>query len=457
MEQQSDKTDTIVAVSTPLGIGAIGIIRLSGSKALSIAQQLFSKPLTAQRYVYFGTIQNPKKMDPIDSACVIFFKNPHSYTGEDMIEIQSHSNIQIIQSIISICIELGARIAQKGEFTKRAFLNNKLTLTQAESVIDLIDAKTTKSASFALNRLNGRLHQTIHQIRSDLIEFAESIEASLDFPEEIETISKEIMLTKIRPSINILSKIIQNQEYGQRVSNGTKCLIVGKPNVGKSSLINQLAGKNRAIVSSIPGTTRDYLTIEIEHNGVIFELIDTAGIHKTTNEIEQLGIEQIEELMTETHAILWMIDGSSALTEDDFQVYEKIKNRPYIYIVMNKNDLPQKSEIALLNLPKSISIFSISALKDIGIGLIKEQLYRDFISKYDNIGDELICNVRQIKVLTVVSQLLITLEEKIIQNIQDDLIAFHLRQIIHHLGEISGETITDEVLNGIFSRFCVGK
>lgn len=451
--------DTICAVSTPIGVGAIGIIRISGKEAKSITEKLWQKPpISKPRYFYHGTLINPKTNELIDDAGLIYFQAPYSFTGEDVIELQVHSGQYILSTIISILLAEGARLAEKGEFTKRAFLNGKLDLTKAEAINGLISAKTKTAQIAALDQLRGKLFYFIDDLKEKLTLLLEQIEASIDFPEEVEPLpALEIadILTELK---NKITPLIKKQNYGRYITSGLKCLIVGKPNVGKSSLLNKIAGHERAIVSMIPGTTRDFIDITIDLKGVLFEFIDTAGLRDTDDEIEKLGAKKVADLIDSSDAIIWLLDGSEKLAAEDMVVYENIKHKAHIYLVINKIDLPPHLEFENLKNIISAPMIKMSLLSndDSGLDELKELLFTDFIGKFDNQGSDLICNIRQIDVLKKLNQKLGTIITNL-PNLKDDMLAEECKDMLVILSEITGEEISEEIINNIFNKFCIGK
>jgi tRNA modification GTPase len=450
--------DTITAIATPPGAGAIGIVRISGSNSLAILKKIFStKKLFKPRFLYHGTIEDPDTKQAIDDVCCVYFQAPNSYTGEDAVEIHTHSNPQILKKVTAVIMALGARLAKEGEFTKRAFINGKVDLTEAESVIDLIEAKSTKAQSIALSHYKGSLFKYIGDIRKRLVELLENIEAYLNFPDDI----KNIDYKKTSKLIDCLLKktkiIINTQDFGQLATAGVKCVIVGRPNVGKSSLLNALVGKERSIVTAIPGTTRDFIDIEIQLGGLIFEFIDTAGFWDAKDAVEKLGIKKIATLLRSANLVLWVLDASQKITEEDLKIYEKIKNKKNVYILLNKSDKKPKLDTADLKIIKNLAQIKISAKKGSGLEALKAQLLEDYIKRYESIDLDLVCNSRQMSVLQSVYKILLKTRELTKANLGVDIIALELKEAIRKLGEITGQEITEEVLDGIFSRFCIGK
>ncbi|MFA5879368.1 MAG: tRNA uridine-5-carboxymethylaminomethyl(34) synthesis GTPase MnmE [Candidatus Margulisiibacteriota bacterium] len=453
-------TDTICAISTPIGVGAIGIVRLSGPKAKYIAEQVWKTRINFRpRYFYHGTIINPQTNELLDDAGLLYFKSPNSFTGEDVIEFHIHSGHYILKTLINILLDLDARLAEKGEFTKRAFLNNKINLTQAEGIQGLIEAKTKKAQLASLDQLQGKLFDLINNLQKKIIILVEHLDASLDFPEEVDPLSKNKIMTTLTDVMAQIMPLINKKDYGRYITTGIKCLIVGKPNVGKSSLLNKLAGEERAIVSAIPGTTRDFIDITIDLNGVLFEFIDTAGLRNTENEIEQLGLAKVETLMNSSDCFIWILDASSKISHEDLLVYEKIKEKKHVYLILNKIDLPKKIDLDFINNHDfNTTIIETSFLNknDLGLDKLKHLLFDNFLIKFIDQGNNLICNIRQIDILNKIAARLNSLLMNLTE-ITDDLLAEELKIMLQYLGELSGEEISEELINNIFSKFCIGK
>ncbi len=350
-------------------------------------------------------------------------------------------------------LELGARLATPGEFTRQAFINGRIDLTRAESVIDMIHAQTPMGHAVALGHLQGGLFKQVSRIRSRLMTLFEQIEGSINFPDEVDGLDRGEFAGEIRSIVRELEMMIQLQDYGQLIHSGVHCVIVGRPNAGKSSLLNQLAGQQRAIVTSIPGTTRDFLEVDVELGGLMFRFIDTAGIRTSTDYIESLGMRKIKTLIHSAQVVLWVVDSSKAPTDEDEMIYKKIKSKKNIYVIHNKIDRSRKFKKSFGDYPEIL----LSAKTGEGIDRLKASLHRDFSEKYANVNLDLVCNVRQLQCLkeanTNLSQLLNGIENRM----EDDVLSIDLKSAIVKLGEVTGEEITEEVLDGIFSRFCVGK
>lgn len=446
--------DTISAIATPLGLGGIGIIRLSGSESWPIALQLTSLSHPPQpRFVYLSTLSHANQK--IDECCITFFKGPSSYTGEDVVEIQVHASPFILKLVLGATLELGARLATPGEFTKRAFIYGKLDLTKAESVIDLIHAENGQAHAVALNHLKGSLYKQISTMRQQLMSLLEQMEGSIDFPDEIDAIDRSHLKDTLKDVSKAIHRMIKLQDFGKHIVSGVNCVIVGKPNVGKSSLFNQFLGENRAIISPIAGTTRDFLEARIELGGLIFKLIDTAGFRKATDSIEHLGISKVRKLIQQADAILWVVDSSTPLNEEDLAIYNKIKHKNHLTMILNKCDKKQKIRLQPDMLKRET--IAISAKKGLHLDQLKAHLHKNFVEKIDQADTSLLCNIRQLHCLKETYKNMTHLLTSLDQGFEDAMLVIDLKYAILHLGELTGEEVTEEVLDGVFSRFCVGK
>lgn len=452
--------DTIVALATPQGVGAIGIIRLSGNKAFEIANDLFpSKNLLQQasHTLHVGFIVHNNKL--LDEVVVSLYKNPKSYTGEDVIEISCHGSPYIMQQILEACIDKGARLARAGEFTQRAFLNKKLDLAQAESVADLIASNSEASQQAALNYMRGGFSKELKRLREELIKFSALIELELDFSQEDVEFADRHQLNTLISSINIsVSQLLQSFKLGNAIKNGIQVAIIGKPNVGKSTLLNALLKEDRAIVSDIAGTTRDTIEEILNINGILFRLIDTAGIRQhTTDIIETIGIEKSREKIEKSDIIIFIEDAITLKDASSNSLLQEITalNKPFIHII-NKIDTISITEINSLitDLPKALFL---SAKKNDDIEILKNRLYDSVIS--DNISTEntIITNARHYNALQKVAQSIQQVQQGLENNIPGDLLASDIRQSLHYLGLITGEITNEDQLDYIFSKFCIGK
>lgn len=447
--------DAIAAITTPIGEGGVGIIRISGGEIKEILAPFLNSRFNWQvRYVHFTPIYDPQTKQVLDEACVIYFKGPASYTGEDVVEIQCHSSPYILQQILSRLIQEGCRLAEKGEFTKRAFMNGKMDLTQAEAVIDVIQADSAQAHQVSLGHVKGQLYEKITQVKSALMPLLEQLEGAIDFPDEVPAIPRETLRHQLRTVHQDLDQIQQVQDWGAWVKSGVTCMLLGPPNVGKSSLFNRLSGEDKAIVTPHPGTTRDVLDVTLQLGGFNVHILDTAGMRDSDQEIEQMGINRAKERLSKVDILLWVLDQSQPFSEADMKIAATLPKMPMI-IIKNKADLGDQ-----LTLPDEYSSFSccrVSAKTKVGLSAVKEEILSFIQAQVTGMNLGFLCNTRQRGCLdrahSLLSQMIVQLDE----NQPDDLISFDLRQVISILAELSGDEITESLLDGIFSRFCVGK
>ena len=459
------KNDNILALASPPGIGAISLIRISGPDSISIVDNIFDgieKIKLAdleENKVQLGYIMDNKRT--IDKVLVTVFRNPKSYTGEDLVEISCHGSIFIQESIIQLLLNFGCRVAKPGEFTMRSFLNGKMDLSQAESVADLISSNSEASHKLAMNQMRGGFKNDINDLRTQLVNFASLIELELDFSQEDVEFANVKELNKLLDKISSsLKKLIDSFKAGNVIKNGIPIAIVGEPNTGKSTLLNTLLNEDRAIVSSIAGTTRDTIEDQINLNGVNCRFIDTAGIRSTDDEIESIGIERTFKKMSESEIIVFLIDYSS-LDDNKLNYYfdylnkieEKFSNTKLITI-LNKNDI--KSDISVSDLNKFNPIRISARNKENIESLIKEitSYVNNLTSQIDN---STISNSRHYDLLNKTYEEIHKVKISISKEISSDLLAIDIKQAIYFLGELTGEISNDEVLGNIFSKFCIGK
>ena len=446
--------DTIVALATPPGLGAIAVIRLSGKNAINIVNQIFpSKDLLQQvsHTLHVGLLKYNDEI--LDEVVVSIYKNPKSYTGENIVEISCHGSPFIQEKILKTINSLGARMAKAGEFTQRAFLNGKLDLAQAEAVADLIASNTEASRNTAIKNIRGGFSSALHLLREELIKFSALIELELDFSQEDVEFADRTAFKKLITEINQSTyQLLNSFELGNVIKNGVQVAIIGKPNAGKSTLLNVLLNEDRAIVSSIAGTTRDTIEEIINIDGVLFRLIDTAGIREHTNdEIEAIGVGKSFEKAALADVILYLFDAS---VEDDISeaiIWLHSFKKPYI-IVANKTDIK-----AISNIHSSEQIISIVAKENINIYAIKKALVAKAVKGNINKESIVVTNVRHFDALQKLAYSLQEIENGLLQNIPGDLLALDIRQSLHYLGTITGQVTNDEQLDFIFSKFCIGK
>lgn len=451
--------DTIVALATPQGIGAIGVIRVSGKDTFNILNQLFpSKDLQAQasHTIHVGFLKEGEQV--LDEVVLSLFKGPRSYTGEDVIEISCHGSPFIQEQVIHAITKLGARLAKPGEFTQRAFLNGKLDLAQAESVADLIASNTEASRKTALHNMRGGFSSDLKNLREQLIRFSAMIELELDFSQEdVEFADRTALKQLIDELDGSILQLIKSFSLGNVIRNGVQVAIIGKPNAGKSTLLNALLNENRAIVSDIAGTTRDTIEEVININGILFRLVDTAGIREHTADIiEQIGVEKSLEKMNASDIVLYLFDvNETTVTElEQFEQTLKEKNIQYL-MVANKVDTASPGTIqSMVNGPWSIAI---SAKSNTGIDILKQALTQKAISGDVNTEATIVTNARHYDALLKLSQALSDVRNGMNDHIPGDLLALDIRQCLHYLGLITGEITNEDQLDFIFSKFCIGK
>lgn len=453
--------ETIAAISTSAGVGGIGIIRISGEKSFEIISKIFksrSKQIEANTIKY-GKIIDNSTSEVIDEVLVSFFKAPKSYTTEDMCEINSHGGTNVMRTILDLCIKNGARLAEPGEFTKRAFLNGRIDLSQAEAVIDLINAKTSKERATSVKNLEGGLSKKIKEIRNDLMNIMIGIEVNIDYPEyDIEEVSIKKTKDELKEVKNKLEKLYKSFDEGKLIREGIKVAIVGRPNAGKSSLLNAFLREERAIVTEIEGTTRDTIEEFISIDGIPIKLIDTAGIRNTDEKVEKIGIEKSKKILEEADFVISIFDKSRELNEEDYEILELTKNKKGV-IILNKSDLKEKintNEECFRNLNKKI--IEVSILNGIGIEKINESIIEEFRINEINIENEtIITNLRHKHLIGESIEELKKAVETIDLNIPIDITAVHIKGIMECLGEITGDNVSEDIIANIFKKFCLGK
>ena len=450
---------TIVAISTASGNGGIGIIRLSGKDTFKIIDRIFipkNKKKEIKGYnIKYGNIVNPKNNEIIDEVLVSYFVSPKSYTTEDMCEINSHGGMVVEKRILEICLENGAELAEPGEFTKRAFLNGRIDLSQAEGIIDLINSKSDMEAKESIGQLEGYLSKKIKEIKQKMLDIMVDIEVTIDYPEydveEVTNIKALKELTYIKEKLTILEESFNK---GKILKSGIKTVILGKPNAGKSSLLNAMLKEDRAIVSDIEGTTRDTIEEYINIEGVALKLIDTAGIRDTDNQIEKIGVEKSKKLAESADLIIAIIDNSRNIDDDDKKILDIIKDKNAI-IVLNKVDINDKNEYnekEVTNLCKPI--IKISAKEEKGL----DNLYKEILKLFEmhdisSNNEVLITNERHKKQINKAKENI----ERAINSLKDNMPVDILKEALNDLGEITGENVSENIINEIFSKFCLGK
>lgn len=448
--------DTIIALSTPSGSGAIGVIRLSGPEAIQLTNLVFSgKDLEKQdtHTLHFGLIKDGEEI--VDEVVAGLFVAPKSYTKEHVVEISCHGSSYIIEQIMNLLIRKGARPAKPGEFTLRAFLNGAFDLSQAEAVADLIASNSKASHDVAMQQMRGGFANELKALREQLIHFASMIELELDFAEEDVEFANRDQLKALVLKINkVLGRLIQSFELGNVIKNGVPVVIAGKPNVGKSTLLNALLNEERAIVSDIAGTTRDTIEDELNINGVVFRFIDTAGIRDTADIIEAKGVERTLEKMKQAKLIIYMADASQSVSEIEEQVKGlDVAGIPYLVLV-NKLDLLSETQKTLFN---NLNVLFISAKENIGIEELKTRLLKEVNLLDLNTNETMVTNIRHVEALKQTEAALTKVLSNVDHPITSDFLAMDIKQALHYLGEITGTVTTDDLLENIFTKFCIGK
>src|SRR5690554_120058 len=455
----SEKEDTIIALATPQGVGAIAVIRLSGRDAIALTNQVFKgKDLEKQpsHTIHFGTIRDGDKI--IDEVLVSLFKSPTSFTRENVVEISTHGSSYIVNQVIKLLVRMGTRPAKAGEFTQRAFLNGQLDLAQAEAVADLIHSDSEASHMAAINQMRGGFSGEINQLRDQLVHFASMIELELDFSEEdVEFASRDDLRLLVEKLLRAVENLIASFDLGNVIKNGVPTVIAGKPNAGKSTLLNALLNEEKAIVSDIAGTTRDFIEDEINIDGVIFRFIDTAGLRETTDVIESMGVARTQEKMKTASLILYMFD----LTDTDMVEINRDVNKlenlgvPYIKVA-NKVDVSNDLVINQLKDQHPDTVF-ISAGRRENLDLLKSRILELINLDKFKTGNTLVTNIRHYDSLNRTRESLLDVLTGLDQGITNDFLAMDIRRSLHFLGEITGEITTDDLLANIFSKFCIGK
>ena len=446
--------DTIVAISTSVGEGAISIIRLSGHDALNIASKVFTKDLTKvdSHTIHYGFITSNN--EKIDEVLVSVMKAPKTFTREDIVEINCHGGIATTNKVLEVLLENGARLAEPGEFTKRAFLNGRIDLLEAEATMDLISSKAESARKISINTITGETSNLIKNLRSELVKIISNIEVNIDYPEyeDIEVLTNESILPDIKKFKEKLEEIIKKSEDSKVIKEGIRVGIIGRPNVGKSSLLNSLLEEEKAIVTDVPGTTRDIVEGSLIVSGIPLNIIDTAGIRKTEDTVEKIGVEKSLKIIDTSDLLIYILNNNEEITEEEKEILEKTKNKKRI-IVVNKIDLKTKLNKKLLD-----SYIEISVKENIGIDKIKDEIKRLF-----NIGEistndmTYLSNARSIALLKKSLNNINDAINEINNNNPIDIVELSLKESWNNLGEVIGETYTDELLDELFSRFCLGK
>jgi len=462
--------DTIAAISTPHGTGGIGIIRISGPDSFDIAQKIFKGKKRFEEMkshtISYGKIVDPSSGETLDEVLITKMQKPHTFTTEDVVEINCHGGMVVLKNILELVIKQGARLAEPGEFSKRAFLNGRLDLSQAEAIIDLINSKTERSSKIAVRQLEGKLSAKIREIKNILIELIAHIEVTVDYPEDdIEEITGNMVYNRLKEIQGKLRSLLDSYENGRILREGVDAVIVGKPNVGKSSLLNELSGKNRAIVTDIPGTTRDIIEEYININGIPLRLLDTAGIRETEDVVEKIGVERTKKAIEDAQLLIVMIDAGVGMDEEEKNLLKKLKDRKVI-VVINKVDAADGEKIKSIEAEiesvteetGEINHVRTSLKTGVGIDELINTITGLFISGNIDMGsEEIVSNIRHKNLIEKALHDVTRAMDAHESGMPLDMMTIDIRSAAENLGLITGESISEDVANEIFSKFCLGK
>ena len=451
--------ETICAIATSQGVGAIAIIRVSGDNAINIVNKIFKgKDLTKVKShtINYGHIMD--KDQEIDEVLVSVMKAPKTFTAEDTVEINTHGGISPTNKTLELLLENGCRLAEPGEFTKRAFLNGRIDLLEAEAVMDMINSKTEKQRKMAINQIGGKVSDLINSLRNDMVQIISNINVNIDYPEydDVDIITDNILIPKITNLKQRIEKILKESINGKIIKDGIKTSIIGRPNVGKSSLLNALLEEDKAIVTDIAGTTRDIVEGQVVINGIILNMIDTAGIRETEDLVESIGVEKSKKMIDKSDLILLMLNNNEQLTADIKEIFEKIKDKNYI-VIINKIDLEKKLDINSLDIDKD-KIIKLSITENKGLEELKNKIIELFnIEAIETQDPTYLNNSRSISILKNCLSAINDVEEGLKNNMPIDMIELDIKNIWEELGKINGTSYEEELLDEMFSRFCLGK
>jgi tRNA modification GTPase len=460
------KEDTIAAIATPFGTGGTGKIRISGPQAYQIGDKIFrsvkkGKKLADQKTytAHYGKVVEPESEKMIDEVVAIMMRKPHSFTGENVLEFDCHGGMTPLRAVLDLSLKYGARLAEPGEFSQRAFLNGRIDLAQAEAIIEVINSKTEKSLDLAVDQLNGKLSEKVDQIKEEAVETLAHLEAAIDYPEdEIEGFSPSELGARFNYIKEEIEKLLKSSKQGKIYKEGLKTVIVGKPNVGKSSLLNYFLEEKRAIVTDIPGTTRDVIEEFVNLQGIPLKIIDTAGIRETSDAVEKIGVERTRKSAEKADLVLFMLDINQGITAEDREIYKLIKDKPLIVIV-NKTDLPaviEKEKIE--NEFSEHSVLWISLLEEEGLNELKDDILAEILDEEIDLDAEAVITQSRhrdalVKAEEAIERVIVSHET----NMPYDFLTIDLKDCLDGLGKITGETVADDILDRIFNDFCLGK
>jgi len=459
------KEDTIAAIATPFGTSGTGKVRISGPDAINIGSKIFEASSgidikeADSHTAHHGYVENPESGKTIDEVLAIVMIKPRSFTGENVLEFDCHGGMVPLEAVLELTLEHGARMAEPGEFSRRAFMNGKLDMAQAEAIIDVINSKTEKSLNIAMEQLKGGLSEKVNNIKDNVMELLAHLEASIDFPEdEIEGFDSNQLEERLKEIKEPIQKLIKTAKQGKLYQEGIKTVIVGKPNVGKSSLLNYLLQENRAIVTDVPGTTRDVIEEYINLDGIPLKVIDTAGVRESEDVVEKIGVEKTRESLKKADLVLMMLDVSQGLTEEDKQVYNLIKGQPTI-VVVNKTDLDKNIDIDELEKQfKEHPLLWTSVKEEKGMEELKNTILEEIFHEQINVdSDVMVTKVRHRDALNKAFQSIEKVEQSLNDGMPYDFLTIDLKDVLFYLGSITGETVTDDIIDQIFSDFCLGK
>jgi tRNA modification GTPase len=455
--------DTIAAISTPLGRSGIGIVRMSGPEAISIAEEIFvarnNMPVSSfkSHTIHYGFIVEKPSSNIVDEVLLTVMRAPKTYTRQDIVEINCHGGIVALRKVLELCLQHGARLANPGEFTLRAFLNGRIDLTQAEAVLNVVDAKTEEALKVATRQLEGGVSQILTEIREQLLEIVSELEAVLDFPEEgIEELQKREGIEKLEKIREKLNNLLKHAREGRLLQEGVKGVICGKPNVGKSSLMNALLGKERVIVTPVPGTTRDVVEEIIDLNGIPLRIADTAGVIETEDLVEKEGIKRAKKEIENADLVILVVDTTQGIDEQDIFLFEQVKGKKHI-VCINKIDIKQDIDLHLLEKFELQNTVKISALKREGIEELKNKIYKMFLEEEIDFSLPIITNMRHVKLVKEATDSVALAIERLDRNAYLEIVTQDLKNALSSISHLLGKEVSEDLLNTIFSRFCIGK